>query len=404
MLTRFPPANVPEGWVSTPLREICSELNERAGAEKLRALSVTKHRGIVPADTYFSKDVRSRDVSKYKVLRSGQFAYATIHLNEGSIGRLEGIECGLVSPMYTTFEIDEAQVDPQYLLAELKSPPALLNYEGLTQGTVNRRGSVPFEAFASLVLVHPTLRAQRQISTMLQAADMAIKANEDWAIAVRQLRGAVLDEEFSKGRSTWQWLRGDEVFDLGGGHGPKDVRFHEHGEALFLKVDDLNHPDNQETITVAALRFQPADNPSVKLYREGSIVFPKRGAAILKNRARVLTRSATVDPNLMVLTTKNGIDPHYMRTLLEWIGLASLADNSGIPQINNKHLYPLEILLPPPAEQARMAEIRRAFDCALSIAAKYSGCLQELRRTMTESLLTGRVRPPLPSMASMGTP
>ncbi len=55
---------------------------------------MTKHRGFVRSDEYFSKSVYSENTENYKVVRRGQFAYATIHLDEGSIDYLKSHDAG----------------------------------------------------------------------------------------------------------------------------------------------------------------------------------------------------------------------------------------------------------------------------------------------------------------------
>src|SRR2546426_849162 len=67
------------------LGELCIPLSDRAGTTDYEVLSVTKHRGIVAASDYFNQPVASRDLAKYKVLHPGDFAYSTIHIDEGAI-------------------------------------------------------------------------------------------------------------------------------------------------------------------------------------------------------------------------------------------------------------------------------------------------------------------------------
>ena len=69
--------------------------------------SVTKYDGFVRSLDYFKKQVFSRDLSTYKIVRKGEFAYSTIHLDEGAIGLLEDEEA-LISPMYTVFQVDKS--------------------------------------------------------------------------------------------------------------------------------------------------------------------------------------------------------------------------------------------------------------------------------------------------------
>ncbi len=112
------------------LAELIRPAGRKAGAETdLPVYSVTKHFGFVPSLEYFKKQVFSRDVESYKVVEVGNFAYATIHLDEGSIGIAP--QRALISPMYTVFSIDESRVDPRYLIRFLKSPRALAHYPRL---------------------------------------------------------------------------------------------------------------------------------------------------------------------------------------------------------------------------------------------------------------------------------
>ena len=75
--------------------------------------SVTKYDGFVRSLDYFNKQVFSRDLSTYKIVKKGEFAYSTIHLDEGSIALFKEDEA-LISPMYTVFKVDES-VDNVYL-------------------------------------------------------------------------------------------------------------------------------------------------------------------------------------------------------------------------------------------------------------------------------------------------
>ena len=83
-------------------------------------LSSTKYEGLVPSLDYFKgRQVFSDDLSAYRIVEPGWFAYATNHLSEGSIGLNELKEAGCVSPMYTVFSVQE-HVDQRYLLHLLK--------------------------------------------------------------------------------------------------------------------------------------------------------------------------------------------------------------------------------------------------------------------------------------------
>lgn len=166
---------------TVPLGDVIQAAGARAGVETdLPVYSVTKHAGFVPSLEYFKKRVFSRDVADYKLVEQGHFAYATIHLDEGSIGIAP--ERALISPMYTVFSVDESRVVPDYLIRYLKSPRALGHYPRLGKGAVHRRKAISLTALGSLPLPLPTLEEQRRVAAILDKAD-ALRAKRCQVLA-----------------------------------------------------------------------------------------------------------------------------------------------------------------------------------------------------------------------------
>ncbi len=164
-----------------PLSELATPRGVKAGKNSnLPVYSVTKHNGFVPSLEYFNKQVFSRDLADYKLVEPGELAYATIHLDEGSIGLCP--ERCLISPMYTTFRVNEKKVDATYLCRFLKSPKALAQYPQLGKGSVERRRAISFERLSKLEIPLPSLAEQRRIAEVLDKAE-ALRAKRRAALA-----------------------------------------------------------------------------------------------------------------------------------------------------------------------------------------------------------------------------
>lgn len=157
------------------LGDVATASGSKAGAAEYPVYSVTKHRGFVPSENYFKKRVYSADTAKYKVVRSGEFAYATIHLDEGSIG-IAPEDC-VVSPMYTVFSVDSEKVIPEYLLYFMKSNQALREYGSMGNGSAHRRRSIPFKVLSNLEVPLPSLDEQRRIAGILDSVSRRIDDN-----------------------------------------------------------------------------------------------------------------------------------------------------------------------------------------------------------------------------------
>lgn len=156
--------NHPRSHVGSFAHEI-SERNR--GGNATRVLSVTNSRGFVLPEEQFERRVASADLSNYKVVRRGQYAYNPSRINVGSIARLDAWEDGVLSPMYVVFGVDEAKVDSDYFLHWLDSHEAQERIKKSAQGSV--RETVSFSEFASLSIPLPGIAKQSAIARYLNA-------------------------------------------------------------------------------------------------------------------------------------------------------------------------------------------------------------------------------------------
>ena len=133
-------------------------------AADIEVFSVTNSEGFTRSTDYFSKEVFSKDVSNYKVVCPGQFAYNPSRINVGSIDYLRHSSPVLVSPLYIVFECEKG-IDSDYLLRYLKSSWGNAQIRANTEGAV--RDSLKFKGLESIKLPLPTLKDQIRIAHLL---------------------------------------------------------------------------------------------------------------------------------------------------------------------------------------------------------------------------------------------
>lgn len=188
-----------DGWRMVRLGDIAKERNERAADKAVEVFSITKHHGAVPSLEYFDREVFSRDTSKYKLMKSGDLAYATIHLDEGSLGLMGEDTSGKVSPMYTVFSVDRSQIIPEFLYKLMKLPSNVSRYKRLGEGSIHRRKSVRFKTLRSLQFYIPSVKTQRVILNILGNIDETIERTGDVIVKSEQLRDSLLHELLTQG-------------------------------------------------------------------------------------------------------------------------------------------------------------------------------------------------------------
>jgi type I restriction enzyme S subunit len=69
--------------------------------------SVTNSAGFISSTDYFSKEVFSKELSNYKLVRPGMIAYNPSRINVGSVAVQDKCDQAIVSPLYVAFEVDE---------------------------------------------------------------------------------------------------------------------------------------------------------------------------------------------------------------------------------------------------------------------------------------------------------
>lgn len=178
-------------WERVSLKSFATEVNIKNKENKdYTVLSCTKYDGLVPSLEYFGKQIYSNDLGNYKIVPMHHFAYATNHIEEGSIGYQSKYEYGLISPMYTVFKTGKDVIDDIFLFAVLKSHHLIYLYQSMMEGSINRRGGLRWESFSTIKIDLPPLNEQKAISTFLKDADKEIElANEKLASLQSQKRG-----------------------------------------------------------------------------------------------------------------------------------------------------------------------------------------------------------------------
>lgn len=164
-----------EKWSSIHIADVAKEVSMKNKTDKeLTVLSCTKYDGLVPSLDYFGRKIFSDDLTAYKVVPKNHFAYATNHIEEGSIGYQDKFDEALISPMYTVFKTDSS-VNDIFLFKLLKSHHLIFQYNARMEGSIDRRGGLRWDAFSIIKISLPSLKEQGAIANLLQTTDKEIQ-------------------------------------------------------------------------------------------------------------------------------------------------------------------------------------------------------------------------------------
>jgi len=382
---------VPKGWACTPLKNRLELLYGRALKEEVRR----------PGNVdVFGSNGKVGSHNEQWLVGPGVLVG-----RKGTVGAVHYTD-KLFWPIDTVYYLKPVNDDRlrylYYLLDYL--PLKILNAATGVPGLSRR------DAYA-LFGVFPPADEQLAIARILDSTDDAINHAR---VAVEQastLRRALIQAAFNcemtseprkntdagKIAQSWEALKGKQAFSVvtGGNscvYALKPLRGPDVADAWFMKVGDFNLTENARCITRTKIGFVAGNNPSFRLLPVGTIIIAKRGEAIMKNRVRTTAVPVALDPNLMALKVRDDISPEFFRYQLEWRKLARYVESSGVPQLNNKDLYPRWFVRAPDDQQKEIVAVLSAAEQREDALRYKLSALETLKKSLMHDLLTGTVR------------
>ncbi len=156
------------------LKNCLIEITEKNSKNLVKnVLSVTNSRGFINQDEQFERNVASKNLKIYKIIKQHQFAYNPSRINVGSIALLTNFDFGIVSPIYVVFITDETKLLSTYLKHYFKAPNFFKQMKTYTQGGV--RENLSFKALQMMKLKIPSIDEQIKITKLLDMLEQEIQ-------------------------------------------------------------------------------------------------------------------------------------------------------------------------------------------------------------------------------------
>jgi type I restriction enzyme S subunit len=261
----------------------------------------------------------------------------------------------------------------------------------------------------------PPLDEQIAIANTLALIREAIAVHEDaWATTL-ELKNATMDIVFSRGvrgeplaptalgdiPTSWSVERLEacaEVISTRMQYGQLESLSPSNGAdavpVLGVKVSDMNRPGNEVELHDAALIASvPLMVAEHRCAPPGTIIFPKRGAAIATNKKRIATTWTAFDPNVIGVVASDRLDRRYLYHWFQSFDLRTITESGPTPQLNKKDLEPLLIPVPHCIEEQRgIAEILDELDEKVDIHRRAKATLVALFESLMGKLFRGELR------------
>lgn len=180
---------IPEGWKVGTLGDITKNKSAKVKERNdVKVLSPVTTGELVLSEEYFTKQVFSSSIAKYKIVNKGNFAYNPARVNIGSLGRNEFDFDGCVSPVYVVFSVLDGYENYFDLFRKtdfFKDSVASLAIGGVRQ-------SLSYDDLSSIEVIIPSENAVEEFNNLYNQMKKTIKANKLESSRLSLLRDTLL--------------------------------------------------------------------------------------------------------------------------------------------------------------------------------------------------------------------
>ena len=269
-----------------PLKHYIRECGARNKLRECTAVySVTNSQGFVPSTDYFSKEVYSKDLTNYKIVKRGMIAYNPSRVNVGSLAVQNAEEQVVVSPLYVVISVDETQLLPEYLCYFLHSDIGLKEIAAHTAGSV--RDSLKFSALQNIEITIRSVEEQRFIIRILQKVEALINKRRQTLNKLDDLVKSQFIEMFGDpvlNPYNWPIVNiGEIAIDVRYGTSKPAV---EGGQYPYLRMNNLTYEGFLDLSNMKYIDI-PDDEIEKYIVRKGDILFNRTNSIDLVGKTCV---------------------------------------------------------------------------------------------------------------------
>jgi type I restriction enzyme S subunit len=182
-----------------PLGELVELVDNRNSEDKVKKLlGINVNKVFMPSKA----NVTESNLSKYKIIQKGQFAYSAMQVGRDETVRVvlySFNEPAIISPAYSVFQVkDNDVVFPEFLMLCFYRPE--FNRYGWFISDSSVRASLEWERFTDIKLPIPDIKIQEAIVTIYHTLETRKRINEQLKASIKPLcpvlmRGVVEEME-----------------------------------------------------------------------------------------------------------------------------------------------------------------------------------------------------------------
>lgn len=176
--------NFNDDWEQCQLNKLCIKLNRKnKNLESKIPLTISAEKGLINQTEFFNKQIASKNLINYYLLKKGEFAYnksTSLSAPFGTVKRLDRYETGVVSTLYIVFALRD-NVNSDYFLSYFNTSLWHKEIQNIATEGARNHGLLNISTtdfFDILLKVPKTMKEQVEIGNFFKSLDSLITLHE----------------------------------------------------------------------------------------------------------------------------------------------------------------------------------------------------------------------------------
>jgi type I restriction enzyme, S subunit len=404
---RFPEFRREGAWKPMTLEEASTPVTERVGGRKLTPVSISAGIGFVPQAEKFGRDISGNQYQVYTLVRDGDFVFNkgnSLKFPQGCVYLLQGWGQVAAPNVFICFRLKNGYSNGFFQQCFEQNQHGRQLKRHITSGArSNGLLNISKETFFGVEVPTPSLAEQQKIAECLSSVDELIAAQARKVDALKAHKRVLMHQLFPREGETqprlrfpefqnageWAMKRLDDLVDIQSGATPSKANHaFWNGSVPWVSAKDMKRlflEDAEDHISAEAVEG------GARLVPPGTLLVLTRGMTLLKDvPICVLLREMSFNQDVKGLRPRDGVDGLFLAWMLtgnkqRLLAMVSVAGH-GTGKLDTDELKALELVLPPPAEQQRIASCLSSLDALTNAENQKLEAIKTLKKGLMQKL------------------
>ncbi|WP_235980940.1 MULTISPECIES: restriction endonuclease subunit S [Limosilactobacillus] len=349
--------------------------------QSTRPLTISAQAGLVDQTEYFNKQIASKQLKNYLLLKQGDFAYNksySVGYPYGAIKRLNNYDAGVLSTLYLVFKpLDDISSD--FLEHYYDSSKWYTEiYRNAAEGARNHGLlNISSNDFFNTILTIPVkIKEQNKIANLLNILNKLLSLQQRKLEQLKQLKKAMLQQllvskkgklisniRFKDFTETWEQRKLGKVASFYSGGTPSVSNSNYYGGTIpFIRSSEIN-----SISTELYLSKQGLQNSSAKMVRQGDILYALYGAT--SGEVGISNIHGAINQAILAIIPNKNYDSKF---LVQWLrknkeAIIKTYLQGGQGNLSGAIVKQIKISFPNFDEQEKIGEFFKQLDFLITL-------------------------------------